>query len=181
MTPLQKKVKEDLKRLKAVKTGDVYSPATVKFGDRYGHTDSYDAAEVAYLLSKFPPCKMYKHEDSCTAYYPTDKAKNKETVTEVNPVLLECDGLDSYIYTLTWFTEMNKVYWNIEVIIDYGSELVKITYKYNDSRQLPKFSGFKARPVAGLKAIVYYGDSGEHMTRFKCEVLNKRNKKFFIQ
>ena len=179
---LQKKVKEDLERLKKVKSSDIYYPTSIKFGDRYNtHSDSYGTTEVAYLLNKFPPCKIYKHEDSCTAYYPTDIPQKEEKVIEVNPVRLDCDGLDSYVYTLKWFTKIKEHFFKVEVIINYGSDFIKITYKYNDSRQLLKYSNFKAVTVKGLKAIMYYGNSGDHMTAFKCEVLDINDKNFFIQ
>lgn len=186
MTPLQKKVKEDLEKLKKVESSETASMLIIKFGDRYNSfIDSYDTTEVAYLLSKFPPCKMFKHADSCTGYYPTDKlqkkVKHKVEVTEVNPIRLDCEGLDSYVHTLKWFTKIKEHFFKVEVIINYGSDFVEITYKFNDSRSLPKYSKFKANPIAGLKAIMYYGDSGEYMTKFKCEVLDINDKDFFVQ
>jgi hypothetical protein len=187
---LQKRVKKELKEAHnmepeiSVEYPNQYYPLTIKFGDRYNpYSDSHDATEVAYLLSKFPPCEMFKHADSCTAYYPTDvPQKKKERVIEVNPIRLDCDGLDSYVYTLIWYTKIKENFFKIEVIINYGgSEYVKITYKYNDSRQLPKYSRFKAVTVMGLKAIMYYGDSGDYMAKFKCEVIDIHDKSFFIQ
>jgi len=203
MTPLQKKVKKELKEAHnmepeiSVEYPNQYYPFTIKFGDSYNpYSDSYGATEIAYLLSKFPPCEMFKHADSCTAYYPTDIPQKKNRVTEVNPIRLDCEGLNSYVYTLKWYTkikvksrgvahkyvsENEENFFKIEVIINYGMEFVKITYKYNDSRQLPKYSHFKAIAIMGLKAIMYYEDSGNYMTKFKCEVLDIKDKKFFIQ
>ena len=180
MTPLQRKVKEKIEEARKTKmnTNDPYYPFQIIFGDMY---TCYNATEVAYLLKKFPPCKMYKHFDSCTAYYPVNKAQKKETVIEVNPVHMWCKGLTSYTYILRWYTVIEGNFFTVRVIINYGPELVGITFKYNDSRQLPKYSQFKATPkVRGLKAHMYYGDSGDYMTKFLCEVEDINNKEFFI-
>lgn len=193
MLEFKKKVKEELKKARNRKADDSkkypnqYWPLTIEFGDRHSpYSGGYDSLEVCYLLKKFPPCKMYRHEGGGTAYHPTDviqkeKVKVKTAATEVNPVRLDCDGLSSYTYTLKWFTKINDNFFKLEVIINYATELVNISYKYNDSRQLPKFSGFKAMPrKAGLNPIMYYGDSGENMTKFKCEVIDINDKDFFI-
>ena len=193
MLEFKKKVKKELKKAseteadKSKEHPNQYYPFTIHFGDRYnGMSDRYTSLEVCYLLKKFPPCKMYKHEGGGTGYYPTnvirkEKRVKVQTATEVNPVRLDCDGLDTYIYTLKWFTKINDNFFKLEVIINYGTELVNISYKYNDSRNLPKFSGFKAEPrKAGLKPIMYYGDSGEYMTKYKCEVIDINDKDFFI-
>lgn len=160
---------------------DVYYPKEIKFGME----DSLplSSPDVAYLLSKFPPCKTYKHFDSCTAYYPTnvpENPKKKETIVEVNPVLLVCEGLDRYTYVLEWFTCINNCFFKIRVRIDYGYKFVTIAYKYNDSRSLPKYSGFNASTFPGLIAYKYYGDSGEYMVTFKCEVENVSDINYFI-
>lgn len=182
---LQKRVKKELIELSKVTSSDTYYPATVKFGDRFNHSESFSATEVAYLLSKFPPCKMFRHADSCTGYHPTDKlekeVKHKVEVTEVSPIRLDCEGLESYVYTLIWYTKIKEHFFKMEVIINYGTDFVKITHKYNDSRQKPKYSDFNAVTVIGLKAIKYYGGTGDYMTTFKCEVIDKRDKKFFTQ
>lgn len=189
MSAFEEKVKNELKEInerKPVKNSaeDAYRRA-ISFGDRYNQYESgYNRQQVCYLLRKFPPCKTYNHSDGCTGYLPTNRhvktfSKNV-VVKEVNPVLLWCDGLDSYIYTLAWYTRINKTYFKVEVVINYGHELVKIKYKYNDLRRLPKYSNFKAYPVTGLKAIMYYGDSGEHMTKFAIEAIDKKDIDFFI-
>lgn len=190
MLGFKEKVKEELKKARNMKADNSkehkYEPFIIKFGDRHSPSEGwgYGSLDICYLLKEFPPCKMYRHEDSCTAYYPTDK-KEKEvktvTVTEVNPVRLDCDGLGFYIYTLKWFTKINDNFFKLEVIINYATEFVGISYKYNDSRQLPKYSRFKAVPrKAGLKPIMYYSNSGEYMTKFKCEVIDINDKDFFI-
>lgn len=184
MTPLQKNVKKYLSGCKGNKPSkeNRYYPHTISFGDRYSpYSDSYGRVEVSYLLKKFPPCKMYKHSAGCTGYHPVKKAEKNEGVIEVNPILLECDGLESYTYTLRWFTKIGKVYYKINVIINYGCEFVTITFNYNDSRQFPKYTNFNAIVVFGLRSIKYYGGSGEYMTPFKCEVRDIKDKKFFIK
>lgn len=172
---MKKNPQKDMKK-------DIYYPKTYTFGDKYGNiSKNYDRAEVYLLLIKFPPCKLYKHKDSCTAYYPTDKAQKSEKVTEVNPVLLTCEGTDSYRYMLSWFTYSKETesYYEIEVIINYSTELVKITYRYNDSRKLPKYSGFECFTCDGLIPYMYYGDAGNYMTKFICEVADKTDLNFF--
>ena len=92
-----------------------------------------------------------------------------------------CEGLDRYIYVLEWFTSINNCFFKILARIDYGYRLVTITYKYNDSRSLPKYSNFEIRAIAsGLKTYKYYGDSGEYMVTFKCEVENVSDINYFI-
>ena len=188
MTLLQKKVKKELAGCKGVRPSkeNRYYPITIRFGDRYiPYNESYGPAEVSYLLRKFPPNRMYKHKDSCVSYCPVNKPEKGRGTTlkviEVNPILLLCDGLGSYTYTLRWFTKIKNVYYEILVIINYGSEFVTITHKYNDSRQLPKYTNFNTTTVFGLKAIKYYGGTGDYMTPFKCEVIDIKNNKFFIK
>lgn len=188
---LQKKVKDILKKINDSKPvpnsayGAYLHERDIKFGDPHSLDEmGHPRQDVCYLLRKFPPCRMYKHKDSCTGYMPTNKRQEKwgekTKITLVNPVMMWCDGLDSYTYTLVWYTRLNKTFYKVKVIINYGHELVTIKYNYNDRRSLPKYSDFKASSITGLKAIMYYGDSGEHMTKYAVEVIDKYDTEFFI-
>jgi len=192
MNAFHKNVQDKLKDIhsgKPVKNsayGAYLHERDIKFGDSYSMSqETYSRQDVCYLLRQFPPCKTYKHSDSCTGYIPSNKPqkgfhKPHLTIKQVNPVVLWCDGLESYNYTLVWYTRLNNTYYKVKVLINYGRELIKIDYDYNDRRSLPKYDNFKAKPVKGLNAIKYGRGSYDYMQKFAVEVIDKNDTDFFI-
>lgn len=88
---------------------------SIKFKDLF-REPNLNKKELNELIDLFKPVKLYKVENSCLSFRVIKE--NEQNSKEINPYLINYEGLDTDVIIINWFSKIKGAVYEIECYIN---------------------------------------------------------------